>query len=152
MVIKFAMEYEEGAQTQQQQERNAEMSRNDEESLLLSTNEAPEELKIESENRRTTVSVVTVLLSLIVTVATVSLVTMSGSGQPPIITENSLAADQTQLWSFPTFDSIMDVSYSLISPSHIRGSKTSCMNSLNNFPLNFSGHLTYVCGEYNHLT
>lgn len=84
------------------------MSRNDEESLLLSTNEAPEELKIESENRRTTVSVVTVLLSLIVTVATVSLVTMSGSGQPPIITENSLAADQTQLWSFPTFDSIID--------------------------------------------
>ena len=87
------------------------MSRKEEESFLLSINEASEELKNESEIRKTSVSVVTVLLSLIVTVATVSLVTMSGSGQPAVFTEKRLAVNPASLWTLPSFGDFLNVSH-----------------------------------------
>ena len=85
------------------------MSPNEEEaSFLLSVNDEPEQLRKESETRKTSVSVVTVILSLIVTVATVAVVTTSTQPSAVPAVEN-FAVKSTSLWSLPTFDSIFNV-------------------------------------------
>lgn len=84
------------------------MSPNEEEaSFLLSVNDEPEQLRKESETRKTSVSVVTVILSLIVTVATVAVVTTSTQPSAVPAVEN-FAVKSTSLWSLPTFDSIFN--------------------------------------------
>lgn len=84
------------------------MSPSEEEaSFLLSVNDEPEQLRKESETRKTSVSVVTVILSLIVTVATVAVVTTSTQPSAVPAVEN-FAVKSTSLWSLPTFDSIFN--------------------------------------------
>ena len=85
------------------------ISPNEEEaSFLLSVNDEPEQLRKESEIRKTSVSVVTMILSLIVTVATVAVVTTSTQPSAVPAVEN-FAVKSTSLWSLPTFDSIFNV-------------------------------------------
>ena len=75
---------------------NVAMSRSEEESFLLSVNEEPQALKNESVNKKTSVNVVTVLLSLIVTAVTVSMVTMN---EPSKVAVNDMAANPASLWT-----------------------------------------------------